>query len=856
MPNIKIYIACHKDCEALQSDILKPIQVGAALASRRIEDFIGDDAGENISAKNARYCELTAQYWAWKHSEADYVGFMHYRRYFSFAERTLTSDAYNNVFYPTVRGAHERDLCLNDEAIRGKLEGYDLMLPYPLDLSKEGHAANTVYKHYATSPGHHIEDFDFCCDYIRGHYPAYVPAMEEYCASSHAYFLNMYVMRRELFDRYCEWLFPILDAFDAQRNYENDSVTELRTPGFLAERLFGVWFTHLKKSERGIRVCHAQTSFIHNTEREEIQPAFGPNAVAVCLGADDKYVPFAELVISSIVQNASPDRNYDIVVFSNGIAPLKQDAVLRAFAALPNVRVRFVEGAAFLGGDLAERDHINRSTYLRFIIPRAMRRYAKVIYLDCDLVVNRDLAELYDTDLQGNILGAVRDTIDACWYKERHDGTDINILERLGLFDPYGYFNAGVLVFDLKKFGALFSTEDLFALARTRRWIWQDQDMLNYLARNRVYYLDQRWNVLAHAHASLAQTEEARAPQWLYAQYLAARKDPYIVHYCGRTLPCFRPYADLREYFWKYARGCNAYESLLALQSEELAGRAGKRRSMLTRVKGLVKKGLRSLKQDGFSVTYARVRRKVKAISQKETAYGSQSGGMNAEDTELMKRAARTLFVKFESACQKAGAEYFLLGGSLWSAEREDQLFHGDDSRIVCGMTRADFKKLQGAGCGEKAEVFADKSRQGVRYGVRFCEFPAISVDVYVFDEAACPSSFDAWILRNEVRCQYVEQGCRHTNPADLFVSQCKGEGASLVLGVENPQSCYVQVFARADVFPIRKVRLGGVSVRVPANSQKVLRTLYLGWEKIFAFPPRTMLPDELKSLKQFLKKQ
>lgn len=86
MSDIKIFVAYHKDTEMLQAtDILIPIQVGRAVNDIRL-DIQGDDEGDNISYKNARYRELTAQYWAWKNAEADYYGFMQYRRHFAFRE--------------------------------------------------------------------------------------------------------------------------------------------------------------------------------------------------------------------------------------------------------------------------------------------------------------------------------------------------------------------------------------------------------------------------------------------------------------------------------------------------------------------------------------------------------------------------------------------------------------------------------------------------------------------------------------------------------------------------------------------------------------------------------------------------
>ena len=78
MNSIKILIACHKPTDFLASDCLQPIQVGAAKAAVRLPDMLHDDEGENISALNPMYCELTAQYWAWKNLPGDDSGLAHY----------------------------------------------------------------------------------------------------------------------------------------------------------------------------------------------------------------------------------------------------------------------------------------------------------------------------------------------------------------------------------------------------------------------------------------------------------------------------------------------------------------------------------------------------------------------------------------------------------------------------------------------------------------------------------------------------------------------------------------------------------------------------------------------------------
>lgn len=83
---IQIYVACHKPTCVLDNRLLVPVQVGAALTDIRYDGMRQDNEGEHISEKNPQYCELTAQYWAWKNTDCEYYGFFHYRRYLSFAE--------------------------------------------------------------------------------------------------------------------------------------------------------------------------------------------------------------------------------------------------------------------------------------------------------------------------------------------------------------------------------------------------------------------------------------------------------------------------------------------------------------------------------------------------------------------------------------------------------------------------------------------------------------------------------------------------------------------------------------------------------------------------------------------------
>ncbi len=128
MSGVKILVVCHKNTALLKSKILLPIQVGTALGKEKLENMLADDTGENISEKNPMYCELTAQYWAWKNLEADYYGFFHYRRYLNFSDRKYKEDRWGNVREDALSEAMKKKYALSDDKIETLVRDYDLII--------------------------------------------------------------------------------------------------------------------------------------------------------------------------------------------------------------------------------------------------------------------------------------------------------------------------------------------------------------------------------------------------------------------------------------------------------------------------------------------------------------------------------------------------------------------------------------------------------------------------------------------------------------------------------------------------------------------------------------------------------
>lgn len=227
-----LFVSCHKPFPVPEHPLLAPIQVGAALSEVRLPGYLQDDAGDNISAKNPFYCELTAQYWAWKNVQADYYGFFHYRRY-------LYPDIDAQSPYCVAREPTPALLKrLGYAEFEGLIEKYDLIAPVGENMYV------SVREHYASAPFHHQRDLAIAEEIIKARHPEMRETLEDYFSQSICYFGNMFIMRRTVFQEYCAWLFPILKEFDLRADTSGYTAQERRVDGYLAERLFGLYYSY------------------------------------------------------------------------------------------------------------------------------------------------------------------------------------------------------------------------------------------------------------------------------------------------------------------------------------------------------------------------------------------------------------------------------------------------------------------------------------------------------------------------------------------------------------------------------------------------------------------------------------
>ena len=221
MQNIKILVATHKKYKMpADTSVYLPIHVGCE--GKEDLGFQGDNSGENISTLNPYYCELTGLYWAWRNLACDYLGLVHYRRYF-----TKMTKKYNESI-------NIDDVILNRYEIKELLENSEVIVP-----KRRKYYIETLYSHYDhTFDGSHL---DLARKMIETKNPEYLSSFDKVMKQRSGYMFNMFIMKKELADDYFSWLFPILDSMYESMDLSGLTNFEARLFGRVSELLFNVW---------------------------------------------------------------------------------------------------------------------------------------------------------------------------------------------------------------------------------------------------------------------------------------------------------------------------------------------------------------------------------------------------------------------------------------------------------------------------------------------------------------------------------------------------------------------------------------------------------------------------------------
>ena len=230
----------------------------------------------------------------------------------------------------------------------------------------------------------------------------------------------------------------------------------------------------------------------------------------------------------SVLKNSKVDWNINIIYENFSFETKhKLDEIVKSY----NSKINYIE----MNKEILKKFKVGKGTHLssivfaRLFIPEFLKNEDRAIYLDCDIVVLKQLEELYEMDLNGKSIGVILDG-----KKDQKSS-----LQRLNLSSDRTYFNAGVMVMDLKSLrenGKFLKTID-YCLNPDRELQLNEQDALNIIFENDYMTNDIFWN---YTHGNSEENS--------YTE-----KDIGIVHFTGDVKPwdC-RSYSPYKHLYWEY----------------------------------------------------------------------------------------------------------------------------------------------------------------------------------------------------------------------------------------------------------------------------------------------------------------
>ena len=263
--------------------------------------------------------------------------------------------------------------------------------------------------------------------------------------------------------------------------------------------------------------------------------------IPIFFATDNNYVPFLDVALRSLIANASKKYKYTINILNTGLNKEKTDQVKKL--ENDNFTINFCDVSEYVGpikNKLKNLYHFSLVTWYRLFIQSLFPQYDKVLYLDCDIIVRGDISKLYNTQLKDNLVAAVE-----CNITSIHPVFRAYIKKFCGM-EPEEYFNAGILVMNLKEFRKQNIENKFVYLINKYNFdvIDPDQGYLNVLTQGKKVFLPNGWN-----------KEAVDTP---------LQGDLNIVHYALYKKPW--QYDDVinAEYFWEYAKTSPFYDEIVA----------------------------------------------------------------------------------------------------------------------------------------------------------------------------------------------------------------------------------------------------------------------------------------------------
>ena len=577
-PDIKIFVSHRIDLDSVIVDnpLYIPVRCGAIYDERENVTMLGDDTGDNISDKRLSFCEYTVMYWAWKNIKADYYGLCHYRRYVSFLDKDIPGPALKQGLLDSMSQTTLQQCGLFDEDnIREKIVQQEAIVPYYYyyyideipDKSCKSIKENWLKYHECFLQE---KDFDQMLTLIKEIAPSYYDEAVDFVNGQLFCGFNCFVMKRDMFNEMCEFMFPIMFAFANTLDTEHYSSTQSRAVGYLGEWLFSIFVMHQKNKNRKIQERQI-LAFQDTSVSQQLYPYYDEKEVPIVFTATDYNRPEIAVQIQSILEHADKKYKYDFIILYRGYDEDKWNTQLRKqedlalqqmVETIPYASIRFYNPK----DDILDIDFrlwnepIKEHEYYLLFLPWILRNFQKVIYLQDGILLEESISALFNTDLEGKMAAAVKDVLFSAHLNGYTMGFKQLCEKKLGLDNLYNYVSTNVVVLDMNRIRSQFDQEEIRSLLKKRKFMNATADGFNTVFEHSIVFLPQKWNKLGIWGPDYYYLLEYY-PEDLYKDSSSSKSGAVnIFGNAGQLVP--QQSKEMRL-FWSYAKKTPFYEELL-----------------------------------------------------------------------------------------------------------------------------------------------------------------------------------------------------------------------------------------------------------------------------------------------------
>ena len=263
--------------------------------------------------------------------------------------------------------------------------------------------------------------------------------------------------------------------------------------------------------------------------------------IPIFYACDENFVKYTVVSLHSMMTNASPDKQYIVYILYTDITEATQASVL----AMANeyFEIRFIDMTDYLksiSDKLPLRDYYSKTTYYRLFIAEMFTEYTKAVYIASDTIVQGDISEFFNTDIKDAYVGACHEQVMI--------QMDVfgNYVEKVIGVSRYNFFNAGILLINCEQFRLHFVLDKFIDYLHYYNFVvTQDEDYLNLICKDHVYWIDQRWN-----------TE-------VFCDIAYPIEQANVLHYIMTSKPWHYEDCKHADIFWRYAKETCVYQEIL-----------------------------------------------------------------------------------------------------------------------------------------------------------------------------------------------------------------------------------------------------------------------------------------------------